>query len=170
MFSQASVSLSTWGSWLFPKSLVPGSFWGYPNPRFFPRSVVPCLFQGLPQSQVLSQVCGPMSFLGVPQYWHQETPVPPGRGTPVPAGGGYPRTGVPPGQDRTGLLPSQDRTGVSLDWERTGVPLAMTGIPPSQDWGTPRQNSKTSTCYPAGGMPLAVTQEDFLVQLMFLLT
>ena len=26
-----------------------------------------------------------------------------------------------------------------------------------------RQNSIASTCYPAGGMPLAFTQEDFLV-------
>ena len=33
-----------------------------------------------------------------------------------------------------------------------------------QDWGTPpppRQNSRASTCYVAGGMPLAFMQEDF---------
>ena len=36
---------------------------------------------------------------------------------------------------------------------------------PGQDWGTPlpHQDSRVSTCYTAGGMTLAVTQEDFLV-------
>ena len=31
----------------------------------------------------------------------------------------------------------------------------------------PRQNSRSSTCYAAGGMPLVVTQEDFLVFYLF---
>ena len=39
-------------------------------------------------------------------------------------------------------------------------------------WGTPppppmRQSSITSTCYAAGGMPLAFTQEDFLVSIVY---
>ena len=61
--------------------------------------------------------------------------------TPVPGGGWYTRTGIPthPGED----WPCQDRTGV----------------PPSQPGD---QDSRSSTCYAAGGMPLAVTQEDLL--------
>ena len=35
--------------------------------------------------------------------------------------------------------------------------------PPTWDWGTPLGDRRASTCYAAGGMPLAVTQEDFLV-------
>ena len=64
------------------------------------------------------------------------------RGTPTRTGLGY-----HPSQDR--CTPGQDRTGVSL------------GL----DWGTsppPRQNSRARTCYAAGSMPLAFTQEDFL--------
>ena len=40
------------------------------------------------------------------------------------------------------------------------------GVPPHQDWmGYPpiRQSSIASTCYAADGVPLAFTQEDFLV-------
>ena len=38
------------------------------------------------------------------------------------------------------------------------------GQVPGQDWGgTPNWNSIACTCYAAGGMPLAFTQEDFLV-------
>ena len=49
------------------------------------------------------------------------------------------------------------------------------GIPPRpglDDRGTPppiRQSSIASTCYAAGGVPLAFTQEDFLVLTYFLL-
>ena len=63
-------------------------------------------------------------------------------------GGGYPISGL------DGGFPIQD-------W--MGYP------PPIQCWtGTPpppsrRQSSIASTCYAAGGMPLAFTQEDFLV-------
>ena len=44
------------------------------------------------------------------------------------------------------------------------VPLARSGwvAPP------PPQNSRASTCYVAGSMPLAFTQEDYLVMSMFL--
>ena len=46
--------------------------------------------------------------------------------------------------------------GTSLDLGR--------GTPPELGWGNPpRQISVASTCYAAGGMPLAFTQEDFLV-------
>ena len=49
-----------------------------------------------------------------------------------------------------------------------GYPIPGVGVP-SQVWmvgGTQppiRQSSIASTCYAAGGMPLAFTQEDFLV-------
>ena len=44
-----------------------------------------------------------------------------------------------------------------------GYPPPWDGVPPDLGWGTPlRQSSITSTCYGAGGMPLAFTQ-DFLV-------
>ena len=70
-------------------------------------------------------------------------------GTPVPAGGG------------TLVLASGSTP------ERVGVPPSWDWGNPSWDWCTPpppkRQNSRASTCYVAGGMPLAVTQEDFLV-------
>ena len=60
-------------------------------------------------------------FKGVPQFWHGNTPVLAG-GTPVPAWGGYHRTGVPLSHYRTGVPPGQNcdtfpaRTGVILPW------------------------------------------------------
>ena len=45
----------------------------------------------------------------------------------------------------------------------------MVGGVPSVSPPTIRQHSIASTCYPAGGMPLAFTQEDFLVSVYFLL-
>ena len=63
-------------------------------------------------------------------------------------GGGY-----PPSQLGLDGVPPPTRTG----W----------GTPPGQDWmGYPpiRQSSKVSTCYAAGSVPLAFTQEDFLVE------
>ena len=74
--------------------------------------------------------------------------------------------------------PSTTRTGWGTphqDW--MGYPPPSTtrtgwGTPPTQVWmvggtrGTPtpmRQSSIASTCYAAGGVPLAFTQEDFLV-------
>ena len=62
---------------------------------------------------------------------------------PGPAGGGY---------------PSQDRTGVYSHRQDEGTPQTGQGV-------IPRQESKW--CYAAGGMPLAVTQEDFLVPKCF---
>ena len=121
------------------------------------------------------------------------TPVPPGGGGTLVLAGGvpqchvgkHPRAGVPvwPGQDWG--TPSQDRTGVSpvMTWvplTRTVViPPAGTGVsppPPKPGLGflprtrlppppqQRRQNSRASSCYAAGGMPLAATQEDFLVR------
>ena len=60
--------------------------------------------------------------------------------------------------------------GTYLGW---GVPT-LDGVgynpPPPSKLGNPlprRQNSIASTCYSVGGMPLAFTQEDFLVALLF---
>ena len=79
--------------------------------------------------------------------------------------------------------PSQVRTGYPYqDW--MGVPpLRLDGgtPPPNLDWVPPiragwgypppplprRQSSRASTCYAAGGMPLAFTQEDFLVDVFW---
>ena len=58
------------------------------------------------------------------------------------------RTGVPPGQVRMG-------SPLGQDWD---TPLTSTGYALPQG-----QNSTVSTCYTVGRMPLAVTQEDFLV-------
>ena len=60
-----------------------------------------------------------------------------------------------PGQD--GVPPSPSRTG----W---GIPQGLDGVP------TPvrRQSSIASTCYVVRSMPLAFTQEDFLVLQYFL--
>ena len=85
-------------------------------------------------------------------------------------GGGYPRyplarsgwwgvPGVPPyhvwmGYPLTGW--GTPMTG----WSTPPTPPAMTG------WGTP-PTSIASTCYAAGGMPLAFTQEDFLFASVF---
>ena len=76
-----------------------------------------------------------------------------------------------------GVPPSKIRMRYPTHQRLDGVP------PPSRTgWGTPhprldeatspipppptvrRQISKASTCYAAGGMPLAFTQEDFLVR------
>ena len=94
---------------------------------------------GLPQCLVSCP------FLGVPtsspRYPH-----------PVPIGGGYPSQvsiGYP--------IPHWDWMGVSPVRTRWGYP--------HRDWmgGTPRkQNSRVSTCYATGGMPLVFKQEDFL--------
>ena len=84
-------------------------------------------------------------------------------GTPPPRlGMGYPprhRTGVPPSDLGWGIPPGHE----------TGYPPGPEmGYPPGHGTGyPPRQISIASTCYTAGGMPLAFTQEDFLVKIIF---
>ena len=110
-----------------------------------------------------------------------------GKGVPpIPGqdGGGYPIPGLDgeevlhPRSGWGGGTPGQDRGGWGV-WTggyphvkvRTGwgtPPSGLDGVtPPSRTrWGTPplveRQSSIASTCYAAGSMPLALTQ-DFLV-------
>ena len=93
-----------------------------------------------------------------------------GGGLPQPGldGGGVPRPGLDgggqgipqSGLDGGGGYPSQV-------WMVGGVPQPgldggrVPGVPPI------RQSSIASTCYPAGGPPLAFTQEDFLLLSLF---
>ena len=53
---------------------------------------------------------------------------------------------------------------VSVPYPRSGQGGGYPGYPPPHSI---RQSSIASTCYPAGGMPLAFTQENFLVILYF---
>ena len=122
----------------------------------------------------LSQVCGGYPIPGVGGGY----PILGlGRGYPVSGlGGGYPIPGLkgwgypgyPPGQVwMEGGTPSQvwgvlwvPSSQVWMVGGYPGYPLVRSG------WGTPppiRQSSIASTCYTAGGMPVAFTQEDFLV-------
>ena len=80
---------------------------------------------------------------------------------------------------KPGWVPPLSKT----EWDNSPPPR-LDGLPPPQPrsmtgWGTPhsrldgvpssirRQISKASTCYAAGGAPLAFTQEDFLVHNKF---
>ena len=88
---------------------------------------------------------------------HGVHPPRPGMGYPPPRHG----TGYPP---RHGMgYPPRDGMGYPPQtWDGVPPPGHGTGYPPS-----PRQISIASTCYAAGGMPLAFTQEDFLVLNIF---
>ena len=109
-------------------------------------------------------------------------------GVPHPTDGGYPLPrsgqgaphladgGVPPSQVWTGGYPIQLTEGTPSQVWRGGYPIQLTGgtpfpgldreVPPGR--GTPlHQTSTACTCYAAGGMPLAFTQEDFLVRRYF---
>ena len=92
-------------------------------------------------------------------------------GYPIPGlgGRGYPilgLDGVPP-PTRSGWGTSLPRPGMGYP-PRPGTgnpPGTWEGLPPLQtwDWVPPPTWDIASTCYVAGGMPLAFTQEDFLV-------
>ena len=72
-------------------------------------------------------------------------------GVPHPSQYGAP---PPPHEDRIGLPPSRTQPGYqSPHWDWLGYSSPLPSI----------QNSTASTRYMAGGMPLAFTQEDFLV-------
>ena len=116
----------------------------------------------------LSQVWtgGTLSQVGVTQseVWTGGGGVPPSKIRM----GGTPDT--PLIQDWMGYPPVQDWIGYPLSKTGWGTPLQDwmgTPHPSKTGWGTPppirRQISKVSTCYTAGDVPLAFTQEDFLV-------
>ena len=82
--------------------------------------------------------------------------------------GGYPHSAdgrYPHLADQEGGVPPSFLAGMGYpilpDWGWDWM-----GVPPSQ---VRRQSSRASTCYAAGGMPLAFTQEDFLVLVVFFL-
>ena len=121
----------------------------------------------------------PLSFLmwGTPILPDGDTPLLPDGGTPILPDRGYPHQGVNPCPDQ---VPGQDGGYPhGLDWMGV-LPLGLDGVlppsgldggissppPVSPGWGYPppsRQSSRASTCYAVGGMPLAFTQDDFLV-------
>ena len=74
-------------------------------------------------------------------------------GYPSPGGPGTPpgRSGYPPGGVPDWVPP----------WGGPGTPPGGLGTPPG---GVPSKDNIGSICYTAGGMPLAFTQEDFLVE------
>ena len=103
---------------------------------------------------------GPMSLQGWYPYpvlvWGYPHPVLAQRGTPARSGWGYSSSGldrVPPLKLDGGPPP------IGTGWGYPSPPH-----PSGLDGGTPpKDSSKASTSYTAGGMPLAFTQEDFLV-------
>ena len=97
---------------------------------------------------------------GSPQTWDRYP-------SPLDLGPGTPQTwdGVPP-HDR---VPPDLGSGTPPDLG-PGTPPTWHWVPPKTwDWVPPpdqvriRQSSTASTCYAAGGVPLAFTQEDILV-------
>ena len=121
---------------------TPSSWWGYPIPGLDGGYLIP----GPGRGDTPSSWQG-----GTPSSWN---------GVPHPRSRwGYP--GVPP--DRTGW-----GTPATQDWMRS--PPGLDVVPlfhPGLDVVTPpppiRLSSIASTCYVAGGIPLAFKQEDFLV-------
>ena len=82
--------------------------------------------------------CHVLSGGGVPQFQMEDIPARLGRGYPF-------------SQDWMGVPPSPTSTWM-------GYPLAgLDRVPPI------KQNSRARICYVAGGIPLAFTQQDFLV-------
>ena len=158
-----------------PRSGVAGGtlsrsgWWGVPHPRGegYPSQVW-MVGRGYPiTGGYPGQVFMVEGYLGYPSAR-------PGHGTPSPPWDGVPPIiktwlGYPPPWD--GLPPppppSRLNQGTPHHQDLARVPSAWDGVPPTPDvgWGTPptRQSSIASTCYAAGGMPLAFTHEDFLV-------
>ena len=110
-----------------------------------------------------------MSFLGVPYLHPIILPL-----DPCPFWGGTPVTGprsLPRGVPQHGIPPSQVRMGVPQDRVSPWPGMGYTAPHPGMGYTAPQpgigyplgENSRGSTCYVAGRMPLAFTQEDFLV-------
>ena len=101
------------------------------------------------------------------------------RGYPIPGlDGGHPIPGLwyppcpgqVPGQDRNPLPSGLDGVLPRMGLDGVPLPLGLDWGPPSRTgWIAPphpsirRQSSIASTCYVTGSMPLAITQNDFLV-------
>ena len=78
-------------------------------------------------------------------------------------GGGYPVLGWGGVTPRPGMGYPPDLGLGTSPWTWDWVPAP----PQTWDWVPPGPPSMASTWYAAGGMPLAFTQEDFLVSQMF---
>ena len=92
----------------------------------------------------------PSQFRGVPPWTRSGWGIPPDLGQDTP----------PPTRSGWGPPPDLGQGTPPRNWD--GVPPGPgTGTRPHQVWI--RQSSTASTCYAAGGVPLAFTQEDFLV-------
>ena len=109
-----------------------------------------------------------LSTGGVPHLRSKVGGTPSQRGGTLARSGGTPsqvcRGGVPHLRSEVGGYPISGLGGVP----QSGLDGGYPGYPPTLRWGTPpRQISIASTCYAVGGMPLAFTQEDFLVQTDF---
>ena len=74
-------------------------------------------------------------------------------GVPHPRSDGEGYLGYPPGQ----VWMVEGTQGTPPGQVRMGYPPTMTG------WGTPLHQHSEHLLYAAGGMPLAFTQEDFLI-------
>ena len=122
--------------------------WGrYPHP--FWQGVPLCFLMGVPHLSIPGQDRG----------------VPPSQvkmgGSPIPGQDG----GTPiPGQNAAGYPNTRSEWGVSPSQVRMGVPIPIqVRSQVGMGGGTPNRNTTACTFYSAGGMPLAFTQEDFLV-------
>ena len=123
----------------------------------------------------------PRPGMGYPPDLGQGTPLDLGWGTPPDLG-----LGTPP--DLGPGTPLDLGPGTPQTWDQVPLQTWDQVPPPTWDWvtpwtwdwvpptptldlepGTPPPTSTASTCYAAGGVPLAFTQEDFLVQSFFTL-
>ena len=92
------------------------------------------------------------------------------RGGSGPGGGGSATGGVRSSWGGSATRGGQVQLGGSSTRgvrSRQGGGQPLGGFRSSWGGGQPRQDNIGSTCYMAGGMPLAFTQEDFLVQMKF---
>ena len=139
--------------WDTPASVLP---MGGGTPASGPRSFL---------EEVGATASGPRSFLGegYPSLWSQVL----SGGVPqAMPGQGYPS---PPSQDMGTPSPGQHR-GTPFPVARVEVPPfpARIGVCPQPGYrGTPTPDRRANACYAAGGTPLAITQEDCLVQQKF---
>ena len=147
LFSQVSVS--------------PHFGWGIPHPAdgghplpswcgvpiSFPMGVTPSFPTGVTPSFLIGVVPHPRSEWGVPQFQARMGVL----GIPL-------HPAQVPSQDRGCPPPPGPRSGWGVPWE------SGPGLVQGQDGGKyPNWNSTACTCYAAGCVPLAFTQEDFLV-------
>ena len=117
------------------------------------------------EGNVFIGVCPPTGGEGVPTLarstWGRGTPryLPPSQ---VRLGEGYPNVPNP--------SPCQVRMGGRVGVPQGTYPPSLPGQDGGKGGGTPRYLPplpRPRTCYTAGGMPLAFTQEDFLVSIVF---